>query len=67
MAGDKGVDAPGEGFKETLLVFGHGCGQVLCSRPDLQHPLQLIVLHYARTQQLGQLAGGKAPCHIHLP
>ena len=67
MAGNESVDAPGEGFKEAFLVFGHGCRQVLCCRPDLQDPLHFIVLHHAGPQQLSQLAGGKAARHIHLP
>ena len=67
MGCDVGVDAACIGFEKTLLVFGHGGRQALRSGSDLQHPLQLIVFHHPRSQQLGELAGGKAPRHIHLP
>ncbi len=67
MGCDVGVDTACIGFEKTLLIFGHGGRQALRRGPDLQHPLHLIVLHHPRSQQLGELAGGKAARHIHLP
>ena len=67
MGVDIHIDAAGECLKQAPLVCRHGGGQVFRRGTYLKHALCFVVLHYARTEQFGQLPGGEPSRHIHLP